>query len=345
MRSTADRIRRVATLGSDVPRGEFRVRVHSVFHAALNLSLPNGDLLTLLSAEADDLPRGVRLASVEDFSSLGLAAGDCGVVTADEIVLERSAGGGRLRVDCVAALRLAAQSAPPLRGAGKRWRAGVARLEALQARAATDLRVAPLLCGARPNGAIGERLTQAALDLGRGVRGERLDDIRSAAARLVGLGQGLTPAGDDFLCGFLAAGHCRRAAGLALSRLLTALAEAVRDVLGQTTDISAFFLRDALAGRISRSLAALAEACSGAPPGGDLDGALLRLAAIGHSSGLDAATGFFYGAAIWRNAPRRAASAPIGERFTNMTASLRPRRVAGVFAERESGGADLAPSD
>jgi hypothetical protein len=343
MRFTADRIRRAAALGSDVPRGAFPVRVHSVFHAALNLCRPDGDFLTLLSAEADDLPRSVRLASVENFLSLGLSAGDGGVFTADEIVLERSAGRGRLRVDCAAALRLAAPSAPPLRGDGERWRAGVARLEALQARAATDLRIAPLLIGARPSGAMGERLTQAALDLGRAVQAGRRDAMRGAAARLVGLGQGLTPAGDDFLCGFLAAGCCRRAAGLVRSRRLTSLAEAVRDVIAQTTDISASFLRDALAGRISRPLAAVAEACSGAP-GSDLDGALLRLAAIGHSSGLDAATGFFYGATIWRDALRHVAGAPIGDSFTKKTASSPLRRVADAFAERQSGAADSAPS-
>ena len=139
--------------------------------------------------------------------------------------------------------------------------------------------------------------------------------MRGAAARLVGLGQGLTPAGDDFLCGFLAAGCCRRAAGLARSRLLTSFAEAVQERLGQTTDISASFLRDALAGRISRPLAALAEACSGAP-GSDLDGALLRLAAIGHSSGLDAATGFFYGATVWDKATDIAERAPSASRPT-----------------------------
>jgi len=310
MRSTADRIRRAATLGSGVPRGEFPVRVHSVFHAALNLSSPNGELLTLLSAEADDLPRAVRLASVEDFASLGLTAGDGGVFAVDEIVLRRSTGRERLRVDCVAARRLAAPLAPPLRGDGARWRVGVAQLETLQARAATDLRIASLLTGAPPFGAMGERLTQAALDLGRGVRAGRIDAMRGAAARLVGLGQGLTPAGDDFLCGFLAAGCCRRAAGLARSRLLASFAEFVRGLLGQTTDISASFLRDALAGRISRPLAALAAACSGAPKS-DLDGALLRLAAIGHSSGLDAATGFFYGAAVWDKATEAAEPAPL----------------------------------
>ena len=298
MQFTADRIRRAAALGSDVPRGEFPVRVHSVFHAALNLSSPDGELLTLLSAEADDAPRGVRLASTEDFSSLGLAAGDGGVFSVDEIVLEPPTGSGRLRVEYAAARRLAAPSAPPLRGDDALWRSGVAQLESLQARAATDLRIAPLLTLAQPPGAMGERLTQAALDLGRGVQAGRLDAMRGAAARLVGLGQGLTPAGDDFLCGFLGAGHCRRAADLAQTRLLTSFGEAVREFLGQTTDISASFLRDALAGRVSGTLAALAEACSGVP-GSDLDDALRRLAAIGHSSGLDAATGFFYGATVW----------------------------------------------
>ena len=87
----------------------------------------------------------------------------------------------------------------------------MALLEALQERAATDLRIAPLL----PERAVrrdGGATAQAALDLGRGVRAGRVDAMRGAAARLVGLGPGLTPAGDDFLCGFFAAGLCRRAA-------------------------------------------------------------------------------------------------------------------------------------
>lgn len=338
MRFTADRIRRAATLGSDVPRGEFPVRVHSVFRAALNLSSPDGDLLTLLSAEADDLPRGVRLASVEDFSSLGLKAGGGGVFAVDEIALDRSADRAPLRVDCAAARRLAAPPAPPLGDDDAAWSAGVARLEALQESAATDLRIAPLFTLARPIGAMGECLTQAALDLGRGVLAGRLDVLRHAAARLVGLGQGLTPAGDDFLCGFLAAGWCRRAAGLARARLLASFAEIVRERLGQTNEISASFLRDALAGRISPPLAALAEACAAAP-GSDLEGALRRLAAIGHSSGLDAATGFFYGAIVWR-APISAESL-----LDNRTATLRPRSVADIVAERQFGAADPACSD
>ena len=105
--------------------------------------------------------------------------------------------------------------------------------------------------------------------------------------------------------------------------------------LGQTTEISAAFLRDAIAGRVFRPLSALAEACAGAPAS-DLDGALLRLAAVGHSSGLDAATGFFYGATVW--------GARTGDLPAKRTASLRMRNAAGQTAERQSRAGDAPPS-
>jgi hypothetical protein len=294
----AERTRRAATLGSDVPRGPLSVRIHSVFHAAVNLRAAGGGLFTLLSAEAPDGPRAVRLDSAEDFVSLGLAAGAFGAVGADSIALVRPAGRPPFRVDCAGARRLAVEAPPPLHGDSEQWRGGVALLDALQARAAADLRVAPLFDGAPACGAMSERLTRAARDLGEGVRAGSLEGARAAAARLVGLGPGLTPAGDDFLCGFVVAARCRAAARPARAPLLARFAGALGGLLDRTTDLSAAFLGDAIAGRAFRPLAALAEACAGAP-GSDVNGAILRLAAIGHSSGLDAATGFFYGAAVW----------------------------------------------
>jgi hypothetical protein len=298
MKSTAERVRRAATLGSDVPRGPFPVRVHSVFRAAVNLRAADGGLLTLLSAEVPDGPRAVRLDSAEDFASLGLMAGAGGAFGADAIALERPAGRTPFRVDCAGARRLPAEAPPALDGDGESWRDGVALLEALQARAATDLRFAPLVGGASDGGAMGERLTRAALDLGAGVRAGDVEAARDAATRLVGLGPGLTPAGDDFLCGFVVAAHCRAAARPARGPLLARFLDALGGLIDRTTDVSAAFLADAIAGRAFRPLAALAEACAGAPQG-DVKGAILRLAAVGHSSGLDAATGFFYGAAVW----------------------------------------------
>ena len=238
------------------------MRVHSVFRAAVNLAPPDGDLLTLLSAEAEDAPRGVRLTAAVDFAALGLAVGDRGDFDGEAIVLAPTVRRGAFRVDCAAARRLVANPLPPLRGDGSRWRSGLALLAALQARAATDLRVASLLLGKRSMSPVGERLTRAALDLGCGVRTKCLDAMADAVARLVGFGQGLTPAGDDFLCGFIAAGQARAAAGLVETSLLAEHALAVAALLHRTTDISAAMLRGALAGRFSAALAALAEACA-----------------------------------------------------------------------------------
>ena len=299
MRPTVDAPRLAVALGPDVPSGDFPVAVHSVFRAALNVVRPGGDLLSLLSNEACDGPQSIRLASVEDFSSLSLAAGAAGAFRAAEITLDRSGGLPPFRVDCASARRLAAEPLPPIGGAEERWSAGVALLDGLQERAGTDLRIRRLLADASAPGPLGERLARTALALGRSVRAGSVEAAQRAASRLVGLGTGLTPAGDDFLCGFHAAALCRSGARPGDSRLLAALAGAVRERLGATTALSATLLRSALAGHFFGPLTALAEACAG-KPGCGAPAAVLQLASVGHSSGMDAATGFFYGLTIWR---------------------------------------------
>ena len=299
MRPIVDAPRLAAALGPEVPSGEFLVAVHSVFRAALNLVRPSGDLLSLLSNEACDGPQSIRLASVEDFSSLSLVVGAAGAFRAAEITLDRSGGLPPFRVGCAAARRLAAETPPPIGGAEERWSAGVALLDGLQQRAGTDLRIGCLLADAAAPGPMGERLARTALALGRSVRAGGAAAVRHAASRLVGLGTGLTPAGDDFLCGFHAAALCRTGARTGDSGLLAALAGAVRERLGATTALSATLLRSALAGHFFGPLTALAQACAG-KPGCGAPGAVLQLASVGHSSGMDAATGFFYGLTIWR---------------------------------------------
>ena len=308
MRPIVDAPRLAVALGPEVPSGEFPVAVHSVFRAALNLVRPGGDLLSLLSNEACDGPQSIRLASVEDFSSLSLVAGAAGAFRAAEIALDRSGGLPPFRVDCASARRLAAEPLPQIGAAEERWSAGVALLDALQERAGTDLRIRCLLTDAAAPGPLGERLARTALALGRSVRAGDVEAAQHAAARLVGLGTGLTPTGDDFLCGFHAAALCRDGARPGESRLLAALAHAVRERLGATTALSATLLRSALAGHVFGPLAALAEACAG-KPGCGAPAAVLRLASVGHSSGMDAATGFFYGLTIWRNSTDLAARA------------------------------------
>jgi len=114
-------------------------------------------------------------------------------------------------------------------------------------------------------------------------------DPIAAAAGLLGRGPGLTPAGDDLLCGALAAGVLFGIPG-------NRLAEAVRARLAGpliTTGLSRQLLLRALAGDGLPELQRLAEAmCSQ----DGVEQACRRLLRIGHSSGAALAAGLLAGA-------------------------------------------------
>lgn len=102
---------------------------------------------------------------------------------------------------------------------------------------------------------------------------------------LIGLGEGLTPSGDDFLCGLLAASHLiDTPAATAFRKALCAVLPAL---LTQTNHISAGFLRCAMEGQFSRPVIALAQGVS-------LSSAQASFAAIGHSSGADTLSGMVF---------------------------------------------------
>lgn len=101
---------------------------------------------------------------------------------------------------------------------------------------------------------------------------------------LVGRGQGLTPSGDDVVCGALAAAHAWSS-----QRRVDALWSATVGGLAGTTDLSAQFLRSAYGGHVSGELRALLLALSAGRWQAELD-ELLR---VGHTSGADLAHGVF----------------------------------------------------
>lgn len=114
--------------------------------------------------------------------------------------------------------------------------------------------------------------------------GERADAARTLT-ELVGLGEGLTPSGDDFLCGVLAATWLGGGRQGDVWRGL--LAEPLRARLCETNDISAAFLSCALQGQFSRPVTEL--------PGMSPAAAAASFRAIGHSSGVDTLNGILYG--------------------------------------------------
>jgi Protein of unknown function (DUF2877) len=107
--------------------------------------------------------------------------------------------------------------------------------------------------------------------------------VAEAARALVGLGPGLTPAGDDVLAGALAA---LAAAGDEPRR--ARLAEAVRPLLPRTSPISAALLDQARLGRAIPQVVTLLRALAGS---GELEAASSGLLAVGHTSGAALALG------------------------------------------------------
>ena len=125
-------------------------------------------------------------------------------------------------------------------------------------------------------------------------------------ARLIGLGIGLTPSGDDFLCGVLA--------GLILtgqteSAFARSLHKAIAEHLNDTVDVSAAFLRCALKGQFSLAVNHLLvnTGCESpqdtshvkctpqiAPGIANVPAITENFLAIGHSSGTDTLCGILY---------------------------------------------------
>lgn len=122
----------------------------------------------------------------------------------------------------------------------------------------------------------------------------------SAVAAFVGLGPGFTPSGDDFLAGMLAA----RALLGAHPVPATARSQIIGRTAG-TTRPGATIVLQALAGRFPRYLqrfaAELAAAAATDGRNAFIRTAVARAAAHGHSSGIDAATGFAFGLTTTRS--------------------------------------------
>jgi Protein of unknown function (DUF2877) len=133
----------------------------------------------------------------------------------------------------------------------------------------------------------------AALRAGHGLRARRAlagslvernpGAFAAAATELIGLGEGLTPAGDDCVVGALAAIHCL-APGWLEPHAVRAVAETA---FARTTDVARDFLLEALAGRFAEPVLAILRA----PSAARATAAARRLLAMGATSGADTLDG------------------------------------------------------
>jgi hypothetical protein len=237
-------------------------RVLAAFPTALYLQLDRHELVVpVLAEDALRLPTGLRLALPAREIAWGVEPGS-----------QVSVGGGRVRLphrDVVVV---------------RAWRP--ARVTA----AAQPLDASALArsIGALHTATDGSVLRELTADLTRSALATSVPAGRLArlAAGLVGAGRGLTPSGDDALCGVLLALR----AGGAPSQALAAVSTAVTRSLAATTSLSASLLLAAAAGCAVPEVATLANAVSRGDEAG-IDEALPAVLAIGHSSGADLLAG------------------------------------------------------
>ena len=297
------------TMGSAFPSHSFNGIVHSVFPHALNLlDASDGTLYTLVTARESLYPRGmvVRQASQEglDFCALGLQEGQ--TLTADYTGIIFDCG---LWVSFLGAKRTHARhESPPerIRLDFDLIQAGCAYLSYLQDVAQTNLRLSSLFSQNSSDSLFIKKFHTSAHLLRASFSKRSLEDAVAAGKTLVGFGPGLTPAGDDFLCGFALAAYSRstveKESSMNISKQfvhnwLEKLLETTCSPVLSTNIISLNFLSLAAAEKFSYGLLNLATAFEIDKTNRiqHIKTALDLLSHHGHSSGLDAGTGFLFG--------------------------------------------------
>lgn len=279
-----------------------RGRVHSVFRRACNIETDAGELITLLAGELGNLPHGIRLAGPVASFAAWLSKGQAAIL--EERMLRVPDAGFTLNLSG-AAIWCGTVSAPSVETlhadlAGPDAGNNAAALKELRATLlahAPERGIALLLRDGRNaksplDRALTARLTNVLPRMALATRTRDADAIAALAARLVGLGEGLTPSGDDFLVGYLAALWSRADREQGIDALLRKLKAPLDEVFSQTHAISRQMLSDALQGRFAESLVDVVRALSGS---GHVVDTTMQALRSGHSSGADTLCGLLFG--------------------------------------------------
>lgn len=282
-----------AVLGAD--RGRWRgARIHSVFSHVINVEIGNaghGRLLTVSARAGDNAPDTI-VADVEDWALCNLRVGHAVHFMGEKVFLgdghclsvaDAQPWSCRLPRYPVDASRLVENLALARRRLASKGRGiGVAGTGFAPAREANAGDLEKTLIGEFREGRAGLCL---AIEAGDEAAAQRQVD------RLVGLGPGLTPAGDDFLVGLLAVLNLPGSPGAAWRRIG---AQVVASAIRRTNSISIAALRHAACGQVRESLVGFCRALIDERAEPMLE-ALDRVLAIGESSGSEIALGILSG--------------------------------------------------
>lgn len=162
-----------------------------------------------------------------------------------------------------------------------------AALRDLLAVGAPDSGFAPLLAGRTPAFPLGTRALSAVAAL-HAARTDAPAAFLAHALRLIGVGSGLTPSGDDLLGGALFAVHALYPGCAAWNACAATVCAAAA---GRTHPVSAALLADHAAGMSFAAMHELLDRAAAAEPAGRLLESAREVATIGNASGWDMLTG------------------------------------------------------
>ena len=248
------------------PASAVRALVHSRHRHVINVLLPGSGLIALASDELDDAPWTVRLA---DWAALEPLIGTSVLVSRAGLLL---GAGQSARLD-------------PL----TRWFAQPVDLAEVPTRELAQSRDILRAAVREPTTPFGRASEQLIRSRTATLRARLLDDadgpaLTAAVVALIGLGEGLTPSGDDIVTGlaFLSAQP-----GMHLGSRLGAMRRAVAEAAHRTTLLSAVTMAAAVDGRGRQRFHDLAAAIVEGRP----ESAVPAVLAIGHASGSDLLNG------------------------------------------------------
>ena len=118
-----------------------------------------------------------------------------------------------------------------------------------------------------------------------------VSEIGTYSAQLIGVGEGLTPSGDDFNCGMLAAQYYLRGNSHA-DELKDHLISQITPRINTTTIISKEFLIYACEGKFSQMVK---NVLLKSQEEIDVTSEIIKIRDIGHTSGIDFLTGLYFG--------------------------------------------------
>jgi hypothetical protein len=285
-----------ASIGEAVPRENFDALIQSVFDSAVNLRLAHADrLITLLISDHYELPQGIRV--VDKYLSLPSLTPN----------LRAAARGGILRFDS-SPLSIDLRGAPmwkcrvpelrtdmSLPCAQEAWFTAWDLLNKGQRLKNTEI-IADNLFQTNIGSPLSQRISKPVMQLIASIEQFDVQSSIHAAEKMIGLGPGVTPSGDDILIGFLAGLWSVAGQDEMPLAFIHSFAKALMQIAKQTNEISRTYLYHATQGQFSSSLSTLAEVIA---KGGTIKPAAREAMRVGHSSGMDSVTGMLIGLCVW----------------------------------------------